>query len=372
MRAWLALSALIRRHRMRLALSVRITTAALVALALAQLLHLPLPLWAVLTAVIVTQMSVGRSLKATLDYLVGTLSGAIYGGAVGMVIPPTSEVALLGSLALAVAPLALLAATKPSLSAAPITAVIVVLIPTITHASSYASALDRVLEVALGGVTGFVVSLLVFRANAHLLVLSAAARTLNQMARALEELFEGLPQGLDTESLHRIQDGIGAALAQLNAVGAEAEHERAARLVAGPETGPLLRTLLRLRHDLVMLGRAAVRPLPEVLQTRLQAPLARTGAAFSGYLRASAAALSARQGPPSREAVEAALESYSTALAALRREGLTRDFSGETAERVFALGFAIEQMHNNLGDLERCLSEWARLPAGAAQVKDTA
>src|SRR6202050_2861940 len=73
---------LVGRRRAQAALSIRVTIAALVALALAQLLHLPLPLWAVLTAIIVTQMSVGRSLKATFDYLVGTLGGAIYGGGV--------------------------------------------------------------------------------------------------------------------------------------------------------------------------------------------------------------------------------------------------------------------------------------------------
>src|ERR1700681_3203761 len=75
------LRALVRHRRVQLALSIRVTIAALVTLALAQFLQLPLPLWAVLTAVIVTQMSVGRSLKATFDYLLGTLGGAIYAGA---------------------------------------------------------------------------------------------------------------------------------------------------------------------------------------------------------------------------------------------------------------------------------------------------
>ncbi len=37
-------------------------------------------LWAVLTAVILTQMSVGRSVKATIDYSFGMLGGAIYAG----------------------------------------------------------------------------------------------------------------------------------------------------------------------------------------------------------------------------------------------------------------------------------------------------
>jgi uncharacterized membrane protein YccC len=98
----LGLSALIHHRRVQLALSIRVTIAALVALTLAQSLQLPLPLWVVLTAVIVTQMSVGRSLKTTFDYLVGTLVGAIYGGAIGLLIPHSNEIALLAVLAIAV------------------------------------------------------------------------------------------------------------------------------------------------------------------------------------------------------------------------------------------------------------------------------
>jgi hypothetical protein len=45
-------------------------------------------------------------------------------------------------LALAVAPLALIAALKPSMAVAPITAIIVLLVPTITHTSAAASAFD--------------------------------------------------------------------------------------------------------------------------------------------------------------------------------------------------------------------------------------
>jgi uncharacterized membrane protein YccC len=353
------LRAAVRRRRVQLALSIRVTIAALVALALAQILQLPLPLWAVLTAVIVTQMSVGRSLKATLDYLVGTLGGAVYGGAIGVLIPHSSEVALLAVLALAVAPLALLAAVNPRFSVAPITAIIVLLIPTITDTSPIASALDRVLEVALGGITGLVVSFVLLPANAHPQVARAAARTLDQMARALGDLLAGLKRGLDTDALHRIQDSIGQALVQMNVVGDEAEHERSARLSAGPDTGPLLRTLLRLRHDLVMIGRAASGTLPEPVRARLESPLEQAGAALVDYLRASAAALQTGRPPPSLKDVESALDAYAAEIAALRRDGLTIALPGDEAERFFALGFALEQMRNDFKDLERCVAEWA-------------
>ncbi len=357
-RLWTGLRALVRRRRAQLALSVRVTIAALAALALAQLLHLPLPLWAVLTAVIVTQMSVGRSLKATFDYLIGTLGGAIYGGAIGVLIPHSSEIALLAVLALAVAPLAFVAAINPRFSVAPITAIIVLLLPTITHTSPIASALDRILEVALGAVTGLVVSFLLLPSSAHRQVAEAAARTLDQMARVLGALLAGLTHGLDVDALHRIQDGIGQALVRLDAVGAEAERERAARLAVGPDTGPLLRTLLRLRHDLVMIGRAAASPLPETIGRRLEPQLAHAGTALADYLRACAAALRGRP-PPSLNAVELALDAYAAEIAALRREGLTRSLPSEAAERFFALGFALEQMRSNFKDLERCVAEWA-------------
>jgi uncharacterized membrane protein YccC len=361
---------LVGRRRAQAALSIRVTIAALVALALAQLLHLPLPLWAVLTAIIVTQMSVGRSLKATFDYLLGTLGGAIYGGAIAVLIPHASELALLALLALAVAPLAFIAAINPRFSAAPITAVIVLLLPEITHGSPLASALDRVIEVALGGVTGAVVSILLLPSRAHPLVVEAAARALEQMARTLDELLAGMTEGLDVDSLHRIQDGIGRALVQMNVVGAEAEHERSAGFTAGPDTGPLLRMLLRLRHDLVMIGRAAVSPLPEPCKVRLDMPLANAGAALSDYLRASGAALLAGRGPPSLDTVQSALDAYAAEIAALRRDGLTRSLTGDQAERFFALGFALEQMRNNFKDLERCVTEWAGVSKASGNTRN--
>lgn len=359
---WTELRAQLRHHRVELGLSLRVTVAALSSLALAQYLHLSLPLWAVLTAVIVTQMSVGRSLKATIDYLAGTLGGAVYGGAVAVLVPHSNEISFLAVLALAVAPLALIAAIKPSLAAAPITAIIVLMVPEITHTSPMASAVDRVLEVALGGITGFFVSLVVLPSSAHGLVAERAARTLDQMAGTLGELLAGLTRGLDVDAIHRIQDGIGQAMVQLQAVGAEADRELSAHLAFGPNTAPYLRTLLRLRHDIVMIGRAAIVPLPHALGSRLASPLAQVAATFADYLRSSGAALLARRAPPSLDAVKSALAAYETDVAALRREGLTRNLSGDAAERLFAIGFALEQMHMNFKDLGRCVAEWAELP----------
>src|SRR6266446_3342782 len=137
---WRSLRTQVRKHRAQLGLSLRVTIAALLSLVLSHLLNVPLPLWTVLTAVILTQVSFGKSLKATIDYLVGTLGGAVYAGAVAALFPHANEIALAGVLAIAVAPLALLGAINPSFGVATFTGVLVILVPGITHVGPIESA----------------------------------------------------------------------------------------------------------------------------------------------------------------------------------------------------------------------------------------
>jgi uncharacterized membrane protein YccC len=345
-------------------LCLRVTVAALLTLAISQLLNVPLVLWTVLTAVIVTQLSVGRSLKATIDYLVGTIGGAVYAGAVAVLVPHTSEIGLLVALAVAIAPLALVAAINLSFSVAPFTAVLVLLAPTIIHVSPIESAFYRVLEVALGAIIGLGVSYFVFPARAHLLAIDAAARMLDLVARALPEMFAGFTRALDPPAILRIQDSLGQAFAHLDAIGEEAERERLPYFVAGPDVGPLLRTLLRLRHDLVMIGRAAAVPLPEAFRMRLEPLLARVSETARAYSWASSAALLGRRGPPPLDPVDLAFDAYAAEIAALRREGLTRDLPVDEVERIFVLSFALEQLHRHFKDLGRCVKECAQSGTG--------
>ena len=363
------LSRRLRSRKTQLALAIRVTVAAVAAFAVASAFNLRLPLWAVLTSLIVTQMSVGRSLKATRDYMLGTIGGAVYGGAIGVLIPHSSEVGLLALLMLTVAPLAFIASINPSLSAATVTGVIVLLVPAMSHIDPLASAIDRVMEVTVGALTGLVASFLVLPSRAHRQIRTSAARLLDLIAAALSELMAGLSRGRDNDALHRIQDGIGAALVDLNATGAEAERERAAHLSSGANTGPLLRTILRLRHDAVMIGRASVVPLPPDLQAHLAAPLAAVSDALVTYLRASAASLRAGTSPPSMDPIDAAAQAYAAQIAALRSKGLTRGLPGDAAERLFALGFSLEQMRQNLLDLQRCVAEWSDAPPEAGDDK---
>src|ERR1700730_5851998 len=365
--AWARLRIQIRNLRPQLRLCLRVTVAALVSFVLGKSLNVPFGgLWTVLTAVVVTQMSVGGSLKATIEYFTGTLGGAVYAGAIAVLIPPTNELALLIALAIAVAPLALLAAINASFRVAPFTAVIVVVGSSVTHAGPVDSALYRVLEVATGGVTGLAVSLLVFPARAHILAIEAAARMLDLMAGVLPELLIGFTQTLEEAAIVQRQDRIDQAFTRLATIAAEATRERTAHVAYDSDPGPLLRTLLRLRHDFVMIGRAAVVPFSETLQARLGPPLARDAETTVDYLRGSSAALIARRNPPPLDAVDAAFDGYEAEIAALRREGLTRDLPGDAVERLFALGFALEQLRHDFRELEQCVSEYARSIMGTA------
>ncbi|MGN1286292.1 MAG: FUSC family protein, partial [Bradyrhizobium sp.] len=123
-------------------------------------------------------------------------------------------------------------------------------------------------------------------------------------------------------------------------------------------TGPLLRTIQRLRHDVVMIGRACVVPLPADIQARLARPLAEVSKAIVTYMVAVATALRAGSGPADMAPVDAALHAYSEEVAAVRRDGLIRGLPVDAAERFYALGFSLDQMRQNLNDLKRCHGNW--------------
>jgi uncharacterized membrane protein YccC len=337
------------------------TAAALLAFALAQIWNIPLNgLWAVLTAVVGTQMSVGGSLHATTEYLLGTIGGAIYAATIGVLIPHPTTLGLAGVLALTIAPLAFAAAVNPSFRSAPFTGAIVLLI-----AGQVGEGPIRIgaLPVARGGTWRRgcrVVSLLVLPQRAYGLGLDAAARLLDLLAQLLLKLLAGFTQRLDVAGTTRMQQEAGRALAAFQAIAVEAEGERTINLVAEPDPAPLARTLLRLRHDLVIIGRAATEPLPQEFAERLGPSLARVAECTSKYLHESASALRSRRPPPPLKPMEEALAAYNLEIAALRGEGLTRGLSIAGAEHLFTLGFALEQMLRDCADLERCVQELAR------------
>jgi len=125
-----------------------------------------------------------------------------------------------------------------------------------------------------------------------------------------------------------------------------------------PDADPLVRTLRRLWHDLVMMTRAVAEPLPEPPRTRLAEPAKRAATEIAAFLRAASGALTARAPLASVDGVARALAEYADAMAEIRRDQLTRQLDAEATARVFGLAFAFEQMHRDLEDLAGRVREW--------------
>jgi uncharacterized membrane protein YccC len=291
--------------------------------------------------------------------LLGTLFGAVYAGVLATLVPHTTEIALLAVLAMTVAPLALLAAIYPSFSTATFTGVLVVLLPGLTHTGPAGSAFYRVIEVTIGGLTALAVSL-VLPTRARALAIDAAAQMLDLMARSLPELFSGFARTGDAAAFGRIQVNIGDALARYASIAAEAKHERLNFYAAEPTLGPLQRTLVRLRHDVVMIGRTASEPLPQIFQDRFGGRFAKSAEAMHDYLRRSGEALARRRKPPPLNAAEAAFNDCVDIVAEIRRDGLTIGLPVDMVERIFALGFALDGLRQHFHELERCVTDAAR------------
>lgn len=361
--SWQRIRALARSYKPRWRFAARVTASGLLGYALAGVLHLPLRgLWMILTAIVVTQASAGGSVRATLQYIIGTVGGAAYGAIVGIVIPHGTPLAEFGVLALAIAPLGFVAAYNPNFRVAPFSAVLVLLLAGQFGEGPIESALIRTAEVALGGLIAVIVSLVVFPERAQELRLNAAAGLMRRLARELPHLIAGFTDGIDPATNSRIQNDIGAAVSEFQQITAEAQHEQMIMLATQPDPGPLSRTMLRLRHDLVIIGRAAIKPLPEPLRSRLGTPLHRVADAARDFLNACATALSERAGPPPLDGYEAALAAYTAEVEAVRSEGLTLPLTANEVEPLFALGFTLEQLRQNFIDLQRCVQDYARRP----------
>jgi uncharacterized membrane protein YccC len=253
-----------------------------------------------------------------------------------------------------------------------VTAVLVLMISTKLGEAPIGLAYDRLLEVAVGLLVALAASFLVLPAPAHTLGLESAARALELMARALPAVIAGFAgRSTPSQNLHR-QDEIGEAVRRFAEIATEAKGERIANLAPDPDPAVLARILRRLRHDVVMLGRAAAQPLPGHVAARLEPLLSEVGASARDYLRASADALTARREGPTGAWVDFAIAVYLADLASLRRSGKLSSLSAAERERLFALGFALQQLQHDLVELAQCTEDWARNPGWRGKAADFA
>ena len=330
-------------HHPQIQFGLRMTLAALASYAIGDLIGLSQVYWAVLSAVIVIQGSVGGSVKAGLNRLVGTIGGAAWGAIMSWLIVHNGPPSLTLALFAAVAPLALLTGFKTEYRIAPITAIIVLMGTAPPQATPLSSALERVLEITLGSAVAVAVALLIFPARAHALFVRSASTAIASMAEIVTMFAESCGEGVQREALLKRQLGLNAEIAKMGAIASEAKIESSNRLTDDPDPEPFLRNLRRIRNDINMMARALVLPLPEASTGAFADELRAAFHALSAWLTSMSQSLKSGEEPPGLQAVQAAVEAF--------RVAISPDAGKQEMHRVFALLFAVEQALENLQDL---------------------
>ena len=330
--------------------ALRVTAAALAAFVLARSLSLPQGYWAVFTAVIVVQTSIGGTLSASIDRMIGTVTGAAVGGVL-LWLHQSWDLNLNVAVGIAVASTAFLATLRPDLKVAPITAVIMLISPSVTPEGPALAAVLRVAEIALGSVIGVAATLLIFPARAHAIAAAKAESALLLLAELAERLAERIGGGPDDPRLYPLHAGIRAALGQVEAALTDAARERSSRLSDHPLPDGLSRVLWRIRNDVTLVARTSADPMPEAVWARLEPAAQAMLRASAEEMRAVGALVRAGVGPVDRSRLELEHQTFQDTVEGLRRDGLTRVLNFDAAGQVFGLAYALEALYRNLSDL---------------------
>jgi uncharacterized membrane protein YccC len=237
------------------------------------------------------QGTLGATLGAGGSRVLGTLIGAAAGlaGALLRGIAPIPSETIL---ALVVAPTAFVAGMRPALRIAPITAAIVVLAGSAGQVSLQ-TAVTRTFEILLGTVVGIATAYFVFPIRASTLVRKRASELLAALADLVRARFSSAGESECDALTARTR----SLLAQLEAAAAESVYERRVH-VAASLPAELVVSLRRLRVDVALLGRPAVR-------SEIDANLAPLGAAFAEQFAAAARRMRGETAPRSAVSVSA-------------------------------------------------------------------
>ena len=333
--------------------AARAAIAAVVAYALADALGLSKGYWSVLTTVIVMQASLGATLGAAFDRLLGTLLGAVLGVG-GALLSGPSPIRTGAVLLVVMLVTVYIGARKPNLRLAPVSAAIVMLADP-THADPLGAGFQRVLEIGLGGVVGVLAALLVLPARAGDHLRDSAAEALGDCAALLTLLAGRLGgSGADPAALNL---RLRKTLAKADTLIGEARRERVGTLIGPADPAPIIRSVRRLWHSEIILGRASDSPLSAPVKAALGATLDQAVTAATKRMTALAAAVEAKATLGDGTALDHAVAALQSSVDALRGSG--GDLDGHEFGQAFAIAFTFAQIRDNLADLAERLREQA-------------
>jgi uncharacterized membrane protein YccC len=267
--------------------AARMLVAALAAYICTTLIHLPGPYSAVITTLIVARPHSGGVLRASFERLSATLLGA--GVACAATFGRLIHVPELLLIALALSPLALIAAHNSAFRTAMIAAIIVLSAPATAGAPLHVAG-ARMLGVSLGAVIGALVSVTVLPSRREVVVARTAAKLLEEFIGVLRNAID--PAAGDARSRDRFEFRVRQSLREL---GLLVRDRPDALPVKGPAAA-MVKYTVQMHADIVFLKRellASERPATPVLPA-----LENFTRAFSEAVTRVAAVARGRSGPP--------------------------------------------------------------------------
>lgn len=335
--------------------TLRVTIATIAAYIAYKLLGLQQGYWAVFTVLIVMQGSIGGTLGAATERMIGTLAGAIVGGLAAAFHSNTS-VGIGIALVLVTCATVWGAAVRPQLRVAPVTAAIMLLTEP-AGAPVEQFVFDRIIEIGLGGLIGVLAMVLIFPARSHAVVVTRAVAVLARIQRLLQAEAEALDQGkaLIPSTEH---PALRQALAAVEQAMKDADRERASRLADHRIPAAIPRTLWRVRNDLVAIGGVLREPLPAQIAPIL-APAAASLLRAEAELTSRCAIALDSVAVVSRNDVQAAHLAFTEVFSGLRQSGVMRALDFNAVGRAFGLAFTLDGLHRDLTDLADRIDEIA-------------
>ncbi len=345
-------------------LALRVMAGAGAAFVLYTAFNLPQGFWAVFTVIIVIQGSIGGTVSVAVDRMIGTLLGAVVGGAAAALRPQTPE-ALGAALVIGVGVTSLAAAIRPNLKVAPVTTAIM-LLSTSGGLPPIEAAAFRVLEIAVGSVIGVLATVLVFPAPSRQQARALAAQALEAIAGMLDRCADALERGGGEdlrEALQSENDRLRGLLAGVEQAQKEAEQERTARLATPGDPPAVLRGVWRARNAMIAVARACSGEQPQAARALVAPPGAALIRAEAVRARACARALLSG-GKVERGDLADADAAFLEAVDALRRETWGQALSFDQVGAVLGLGFAADGLRRDLDDLSDRIDELAGVARG--------
>lgn len=307
--------------------------------------------WAVISALFVTQASLGGTFASVVDRLLSTIFGTLVGLACIYAIGLGGWRTAVG---LGVAAFAIdlaAAGLRPGLRYAHVVAGILIL----SHAAddALASALWRGLAIGVGALAAGLAVTLILPTPAHRRAEENLAAALRRCGDLLARLASALRGGDETDarSAHRDVRGF------LEAAETMAERSRRDRYGGpnGPTYAVLTNAAQRIWHTLVMLDRVHRRGLSPDPRSLLDEPLAEIAAAAREHLCRMADAVAGGGDTPSPDEIRVRIEALDDSLSDVLAACGSGEATTAETERALTLAFVLRELVQDFDELSRLL-----------------